>query len=56
MNADRGTGPQVRESHEPIRLSPMTKYSPFPSRGQARVIESRSKNDSYGSFSFFPLT
>ena len=43
MNADRGTGPQVRESHEPIRLSPITKYSPFaeprprassPSRGR----------------------
>ena len=27
MNALRGTGPHVRESHEPSRLSPIMKYS-----------------------------
>ena len=42
MNDDRATGPHVRESHEPRRLSPITKYSFLPSRGHVLVTESRS--------------
>jgi hypothetical protein len=41
MNAERGTGPHARESHEPIRLSPITKYCFGPSFGQLRVTASR---------------
>jgi hypothetical protein len=41
MKASRGTEPHVRESHEPSRLSPITKYSFEPSRGQVFVSASR---------------
>ena len=41
MNALRGTEPHVRESHEPSRLSPITKYCFAPSRGHDFVTESR---------------
>ena len=54
MNADRSTGPHVRESHDSIRLSPIMKYSFFPSRGHAFVTESRSHSVTYGSDSFLP--
>ena len=37
MNALRGTAPHVRESHEPSRLSPITKYSFGPRRGHVFV-------------------
>jgi hypothetical protein len=40
-NALRSTPPQVRESQEPSRLSPITKYSLAPSRGHVFVNESR---------------
>jgi len=56
MNDERGTAPQVRESHEPRRLSPIMKYSFFPSRGHAIVTESRSCSVKYGSFSLPPFT
>ena len=55
MNAERATGPHVRESQEPSRLSPITKYWLVPSRGHARVTESRSCSERYGSLSFAPL-
>jgi len=37
MKADRGTVPHVRESHDSLRLSPITKYWFGPSLGQLLV-------------------
>ena len=37
-----GTGPQTRESHDCLRLSPITKYCPGGTAGQTAVCASRS--------------
>ena len=55
MKAERFTGPQMRESQEPIRLSPIMKYCCGPSRGHAFVSESRSLGEMYGSARRLPV-
>ena len=54
MRFSRGTGPHSRESHEEARLSPITKYSSFGTRGHVCVVESRRRGSTYASWSGFP--